>query len=177
MTLIVAALMLPAHLSAAGQYHEAVDDRSSLQHESSLAELPGSTIQRLEVFERKCFDEVNEQRRANGVAPLAAFDKLVAVARRYSRRMAEGNFFSHTDPQGLTLRFRLIEAGIKSSVQAENLSKATGYIDPVPGVVEGWMKSPGHRANLLDPTFTHSAVGAWIAGDDLVFFTQIYLKP
>jgi uncharacterized protein YkwD len=138
--------------------------------------LPDVDFKKIEFLERYCFDEVNRERKANGLGDLQFFDDLVPVARRYSRRMAEEGFFSHSDANGLTIKFRLAEARIKSSERAENLSRIEGYINPVPEVVRGWMKSPGHCKNILDDKYTHSAIGVWITGDNQIFFTQIFIR-
>ena len=131
---------------------------------------------KIEFFERYCFYEVNKERKLNGLDELRFLDLLVPVARRYSRRMAEEGFFSHADPNGLTLKFRLVEAKIKSSERAENLSRVSGFLNPVPEVVQSWMKSPGHRQNILEGRYTHSAVGIWITSDEQIYVTQIFIR-
>jgi uncharacterized protein YkwD len=138
--------------------------------------LEEADFKKIEFLERYCFDEVNKERKLNGLAELTLFDDLAPVARRYSRRMAEEGFFSHADPDGLTLKFRLAEARIKSSERAENLSRVGGFLNPVPEVVRSWMKSPGHRQNILEGKYTHSAVGIWISSDELIYVTQIFIR-
>ena len=132
-------------------------------------------LARITFLERYCFEEVNRQRLSNGLRGLALMDSLVKVARAYSRRMAEEGFFSHWDPNGLTLDNRLAEAKIKGRKRGENLSRISGYIDPVPEVVAGWMKSESHRTNILDPEFNQSAIGAWIGEDGVILFTEIFM--
>jgi len=138
--------------------------------------LEDADFKKIEFLERYCFDGVNSERKSNGLADLRFFDDLVPVARRYSRRMAEEGFFAHVDPDGMTLKFRLAEARIKSSERAENLSRVGGFLNPIPEVVKSWMKSPGHRQNILDGKYTHSAVGIWISSDDLIYVTQIFIR-
>jgi uncharacterized protein YkwD len=130
-------------------------------------------------FEQYCFNEVNRRRKEQGLSELILSERLREVARAYSRRMAQEGFFSHTDPQGFTLRDRLNDAGLKWTVLAENLLNIKGYIDPVRPAVERWMESPDHRLNILEPDVELSAVGVWISSDDTYFFTQIFLgsKP
>jgi uncharacterized protein YkwD len=101
---------------------------------------------------------------------------LLAVARAYSRQMAEGGFFSHTDPQGRDVRQRLEKARITWLMVGENLSYSNGYINPVAASVRGWMNSPGHRHNILEGRYNDSAIGAWIASDGTVYFTEIFLR-
>lgn len=138
--------------------------------------LTNTNLKQIEFLERYCFDKINNEREANDLPPLKFFDKLLPVARRYSKRMAEESFFSHVDPSGLSLDYRLAEANIKVTKRGENLSRIGGYIDTVPAVVNGWMKSDSHRKNILDHEFDQSAVGVWISDNDLTYFTQILVK-
>ncbi len=140
-----------------------------------LTQTPANYLLRdLEFFERYCFDEVNRQRQAQNLVPLIFSQELLPVARQYSRRLAEEKFFSHTDPEDRTIRDRVREAGIKFFALGENLSRASGYLDPVPDVVQHWMQSPGHRANILTAEFKYAAVGIWVK-DKAFFFTEIFL--
>ena len=130
----------------------------------------------IESLEQQCLDEVNRVRRARRLAKLDFYDDLLPVARRYSRRMAEERFFSHTDPDGRTVRERVDEAEIRWRMVGENLAYSNGYINPVAASLHSWMESPGHRRNILDPDFRLTAIGAWIDSDGTVYFTEIFLK-
>jgi uncharacterized protein YkwD len=90
--------------------------------------------------------------------------------------MAEENFFSHSDPDGLTVRERVDGADIKWQMVGENLAYSNGYVNPVAASLHGWMDSPGHRRNILDPGFSLTAIGVWIKEDGTVYFTEIFLK-
>src|SRR5215813_5435833 len=149
------------------------DDRHQSAHKSVSAPMPqpkmdlteapdGYTLSRLEFFETYCFTEVNRYREAQHLAPLIYLPEALPVARGYSRRMAEEGFFSHTDPQGATVRERLLQAGIKYVALGENLSRASGYLDPVPDVVKNWTESAYHRANMLNREYKYAAVGVWV---------------
>jgi uncharacterized protein YkwD len=133
-------------------------------------------LRRVEPLEQSCFGEVNRQRRVRGLEPLKFSEKLLEVARYYSRRMAEEGFFSHVDLEGRTVRQRVDEAGIRWRVLGENLAYSKGYINPVAVAVRGWLESPGHRRNLLGPEYRYTAVGAWISNDGTVYFTEIFLR-
>nr|WP_255491605.1 CAP domain-containing protein [Actinotalea sp. JY-7876] len=65
----------------------------------------------------------------------------------------------------------MAECGV--SVAAENLSRASA---PPQDVVDAWMESPGHRANILDPELTHLGVGCVEDGDEMLC-SQIFLGP
>jgi len=136
----------------------------------------GRTVREIETLERECFDEVNRVREGYGLDPLELSEELLEVARYYSRRMAEENFFSHVDPEGQTVRQRVSRAGIRWRVLGENLAFTNGYINPVAVSVRGWMESPGHRRNILEADYRHAAIGAWISKDGTVYFTEIFMR-
>ena len=133
-------------------------------------------ILEIESLEQQCLDEVNRVRRRNGLQRLAFYEELLPVAREYSRRMAEQNFFSHDDPEGRSVKERVEDAAIKWRMVGENLAYSNGYVNPVAASLHGWMNSPGHRANILAPDFNLTAVGVWIREDGTVYFTEIFLK-
>jgi uncharacterized protein YkwD len=133
-------------------------------------------IREIESLEQQCLDEVNRVRRAKRLAPLDFYADLLPVARQYSRRMSEQHFFSHDDPEGRTVRERVSDADIRWRIVGENLAYSNGYINPVAASIHGWMESPGHRRNLLDPDYNLTAIGVWIGSDGTVYFTEIFLK-
>jgi len=129
----------------------------------------------IESLEQQCLDEINLIRRAQSLAPLDFYKDLLPVARAYSHRMAEERFFSHNDPEGRTVRERVGEANITWRMVGENLAYSNGYTNPVSASLHGWMESPGHRKNILDPDYRLTAIGAWISADGTVYFTEIFL--
>jgi uncharacterized protein YkwD len=132
-------------------------------------------IREIESLEQQCMDEVNRVRKRNGLQRLMFYDELLPVAREYSRRMAEQNFFSHNDPEGRSVRERVDEADIKWRMVGENLAYSSGHVNPVAASLHGWMGSPGHRANILDPNFSLTAIGVWISENGTVYFTEIFI--
>ncbi|WP_017318513.1 CAP domain-containing protein [Mastigocladopsis repens] len=118
---------------------------------------------------------INDVRVKYGLKPLQNNDKLAEVARRYSRQMAEKNFFSHTGADGSTLVQRVHARGISYWVVGENLFKSTNIPQPVPAAVEGWMESPGHRENILRPVFRETGIGVWRTGNTY-YITQLFLR-
>ncbi|KAF3885917.1 MULTISPECIES: CAP domain-containing protein [Nostocales] len=119
--------------------------------------------------------DINQVRLKYGLKPLQNNEKLAEVARRYSRQMAEKNFFSHTGSDGSTLSQRARSGGIIYWVVGENLFKSTNIPRPVPVAVDGWMKSPGHRENILRPIFKETGVGVWKIGRTY-YITQLFLR-
>ncbi|WP_456538998.1 CAP domain-containing protein [Blastococcus sp. SYSU D00669] len=97
---------------------------------------------------------VNQERAAAGCGPVAADAGLAAVARAFSADMRDRGFFSHVDPDGLSPFDRGDRAGV--TVLAENI--AYGQPDAA-SVMEAWMNSSGHRANILNCSLTRLGVG------------------
>jgi uncharacterized protein YkwD len=164
---------------ARGTTHGSTPKNSPRERSISSDEAAGLSSRRIheiESLEQQCLDEVNRVRRARRLSRLDFYDDLLPVARQYSRRMAEERFFSHTDPDGHTVRERVDEADIRWRMVGENLAYTNGYINPVAASLHSWMDSPGHRRNILDPDFSLTAIGAWIDADGTVYFTEIFLK-
>jgi uncharacterized protein YkwD len=136
----------------------------------------GRALREIKSLEEQCLDEVNRVRKAHNLVPLELSEELHEVARDYSRRMAEEGFFAHNDPDGRTVRERVSRANIKWRVVGENLAYSNGYINPVAASMSGWMDSPGHRENILDPNWRQTAIGAWVSANGTVYFTEIFLK-
>lgn len=151
------------------------DSRDSTGDEAT-AGISSRRIREIESLEQQCFDEVNRVRRRSGLTRLVFYEDLLRVAREYSRRMAEQKFFSHNDPEGRSVKERVDEADIKWQMVGENLAYSNGYVNPVAASLHGWMESPGHRRNILEPDFNLTAIGVWIGSDGTVYFTEIFLK-
>jgi uncharacterized protein YkwD len=98
---------------------------------------------------------VNVERSAAGCAPVTADPDLAAVARAHSADMRDRGYFSHDAPGGVSPWDRAEAAGI-STMRAENI--AQGQRDAA-AVMAAWMKSPGHRENILDCDLRTLGVG------------------
>ncbi|WP_328707348.1 CAP domain-containing protein [Streptomyces mexicanus] len=98
---------------------------------------------------------VNQERAKAGCTPVAASGALTSLAEDFSRAMADQGFFDHTDPSGASPWDRAARAGI-TDLGGENIAR--GQADPA-AVMDAWMHSPGHRANILNCDFTTLGVG------------------
>ena len=108
-----------------------------------------------EEFEAEVVRLVNIEREKNGLSALKSDnEKLNRAADIRAEELTTS--FSHTRPSGADCFSVLIERGIKYCAAGENI--AYGYRTPAE-VVEGWLNSPGHRANILTGSFTHIGVG------------------
>lgn len=128
-------------------------------------------------MERQLFDAVNSARVRERIPELIWHSGAALAAHAHSRAMAERGFFDHTDPQQGDLAERLNKAGIGWTSIAENLFHEQGHADPAGRAVQVWLKSAGHRRNLLNRTYTHTGIGAASDGGGTIYFTQIFLIP
>ena len=114
-------------------------------------------------FDQQVLNLVNQYRAQNGLSALILSQELDQAADKYANRMATGDFFSHTDPNGSTPFTRMRAEGYQYTTAGENI--AAGYATPE-SVVQGWINSPGHRANILNANYKHMGIGyAYLAND------------
>ena len=120
-------------------------------------------------FENEVIRLVNEIRVQNGLQALSADWELSRVARYKSQDMVDNRYFSHTSPTYGT-PFQMIRAfGLSYRSAGENI--AYGYAAPQ-AVVNAWMNSSGHRANILNASYTRIGVGYVSAGH---YWTQMFI--
>jgi len=117
---------------------------------------------------------VNEERAEAGLASLTLSDELSRAARAKAEDMAKNGYFSHTSPTYGSPFDQMHSFGITFSAAAENIAK--GYPD-ADSVMTGWMNSEGHRANILNSSFTHLGVGYAVDEHGTAYWVQMFLKP
>jgi len=99
---------------------------------------------------------LNEVRQAAGISPVQPDDELREVALAHSTDMADHHFFAHVSPSTGSPADRLRRSNLLVSMFGENIAAAA-----TPEVAhQSLMNSPGHRANMLQPLFTHVGIGA-----------------
>lgn len=134
-----------------------------------------SVIVHSKELERRIFKLTNEVRRKHRLPPLDPDESLTAAARKHSDDMLRRDYFSHTNPDGETVKDRVFNAPAVYKTVArlgENIYGGSGqdYADiktMARLIVDGWMTSPGHRANILNPDYTHLGVGVSILGKEM----------
>ncbi|MEU8754416.1 sigma-70 family RNA polymerase sigma factor [Streptomyces chartreusis] len=99
---------------------------------------------------------VNKERANAGCGPLEEDALLNKSAQGHSEDMAARDFFDHTNPDGADPGQRITAAGYRWSTYGENI--AMGQQTPA-AVMESWMNSPGHKANILNCSFKDIGVG------------------
>ena len=99
---------------------------------------------------------VNAKRRSVGCPELKWDTRVAEIASAHSADMNSRNFFSHTGPDGKGPFERLHESKLTFTVAAENIA-----LGPITGqeAYDTWIRSPGHRRNMLDRRFTRHGVG------------------
>ncbi|MFJ2652027.1 CAP domain-containing protein [Streptomyces sp. NPDC087420] len=148
----------------------AVDPRSGDLYWTALWARP-FTAEGLAGITAEVLALTNAERGAAGLRPLAPDRRLAGAAQTYSADMAARAFYSHTSPEGLAPWDRAAAAGAPHRGIGENI--ACGQRTAAE-VVEGWMNSPGHRANILKPDFTHLGVGYAGGGPAGTYWTQLF---
>lgn len=119
---------------------------------------------------------VNAERTSRGRGALQLSTQLNDAALAHTKRQAADGEIYHDDPQdGSGPGERVSRTGYRWSAVGENV--AAGYSTPA-AVMTGWMDSPGHRANILNPDFTELGVGYVPGGTGYSgFWTQVFARP
>jgi uncharacterized protein YkwD len=119
-------------------------------------------------FEQQVLTLVNQQRASNGCGALRDDPKLTVAAREHSADMANQGYFDHNSPNGATPWDRIKAAGY-ADPSAENI--AAGQANPT-DVMNAWMNSEGHRANILNCSSKAIGIGFWRGGSYGTYWTQ-----
>jgi uncharacterized protein YkwD len=125
-------------------------------------------------LEAAVLEIVNTERAKAGCAPVANNDKLTAAARGHSADMAARNYFSHTTPEGVDFVTRINNTGYRWSGAGENIAK--GQRTPA-DVMNAWMNSAGHKANILNCGFKDLGVGVAADSSGTLLWTQDFGTP
>ena len=120
---------------------------------------------------RRCGDKSLQ-----AVEPLGWSCTLEAAAEDYAKNMAENDFFSHTNPAGEGVGERVSAKGYDWWAVGENIAAGQDSID---AVIEGWLSSPGHCANLMSEKFSEMGMAKAQAPDSVYspYWAQIFGRP
>ena len=140
-----------------------------LIYPGQLIQIPGVSPS-VTAYEQEVIRLVNEIRAENGLSPLAHYWELSRVARYKSQDMKDNRYFSHTSPVYGSPSKMIRDFGISYRAAGENI--AYGYAT-AQKVVDAWMNSSGHRANILSPNYTHIGVGYVASGN---YWTQMFIR-
>ena len=130
--------------------------------------------------EQAVMERANAARVEAGLKPLAFYPQLYQAGRAHAEDMLRRSYFGHEAPGGPNLFERLWEAGVFELKVAENLYELDGPYLPADlpeRAVQGWLDSPGHRKNLLDPGFTHMAIAVLGQGNRYLVVQEFAYRP
>ncbi|TXS22836.1 CAP domain-containing protein [Streptomyces sp. ms191] len=112
---------------------------------------------------------VNAERAKAGCSPLTVNSQLTRAAQAHSDDMAARDFFDHTNPDGKGPGDRVTATGYPWSTYGENIAMGQSSAEQV---MESWMNSPGHRANILNCSFKEIGIGIHDEGGP--YWTQVF---
>jgi uncharacterized protein YkwD len=125
--------------------------------------------------EIRIFSLINRERAKTGLGELLWDDRLADLARRYSEKMAHDRVFEHIDSDGNDVVARARQSNIRGwSKIGENLFMCDPTDDFTGLSVRGWMKSPTHRENILDPVWRDTGIGIAVASDGQIYITEVF---
>lgn len=117
---------------------------------------------------------VNAERAKAGCAALTSESHLVAAAQKHTDLQADQNTMSHQLPGEASMGDRVTAAGYRWRSVGENV--AAGYPSAA-SVMDGWMNSPGHKANILNCDFEEIGVGLATSSSGTRYWTQVFATP
>ncbi len=140
-----------------------------------IVERLGVTVSHPEQIERAIHDAINDRRRRHGLSTLSFDHHLSGIAREHSRDMAHRDFFEHETPEGRTVADRYRRGDYDTPPCAENISMqqcrvAEDHAEIAERIVDGWMNSPGHRENIVKPSWTTEGIGVYVDEETAVVY-------
>ena len=126
--------------------------------------------------ELQLLELTNRDRLENGLQPLALDPSTLSVARERAATQLELPALSHYDPAGQLAFVQLLEqSGVDYTLAGENLARSSAVDSDVTERVEdALMRSPTHRKNILEQTFTHVSIGAATDEEGRISFAEIF---
>lgn len=148
--------------------------KPAAQQPATNTEKPAATTaSNVSEFEKQVANLVNQERQKAGLQPLQLDTKLSDVAREKSKDMMNKGYFSHQSPTYGSPFDMMKQFGITYKSAGENIAK--GQQTPQE-VMNAWMNSEGHRANILNGSFTHIGVGFVKDAQGTTYWTQMFIS-
>ena len=132
---------------------------------------PPPPIVQVEGVQTGAVNAANGHRSAAGRAPLVVDSRLTSAAQRHANDMANRQLMTHTGSDGTNAGQRVAMYGYGATMWAENV--AAGYATAT-DVVNAWMNSSGHRANILNPQLVHIGVAAATGSNGVVYWSMVF---
>ncbi|MDQ0245450.1 putative YkwD family protein [Bacillus fengqiuensis] len=147
--------------------------KPAAQQPATNTEKPAATTaSNVSEFEKQVASLVNQERQKAGLQPLQLDTKLSDVAREKSKDMMNKGYFDHQSPTYGSPFDMMKQFGITYKSAGENIAK--GQQTPQE-VMNAWMNSEGHRANILNGSFTHIGVGFVKDAQGTTYWTQMFI--
>jgi uncharacterized protein YkwD len=156
--------------------------RASAALALTAALLVGQSAIADEPWHEQALELVNQAREAEGLAPLALEDALVGAAEAHAEDMLARDYYDHVSPEGETVRDRYLAAGGDDSrMVSENIAFCEGCPTPpdperIEAFHDGWMESPEHRENILDPGLATFGF-AMASEENVIYGVQTFAGP
>lgn len=129
----------------------------------------------LQPMEAQLLYLLNTERMGHGLAPLDLDGRLEDLSRQRSNDMASRGYFGHVTPEGTMVFDQMNAEGIPYRLAGENLARNNASPNDSAGVAhQGFMNSPTHAQNEMDPTFNKIGIGVAVAGDGTIYFTELF---
>ncbi len=124
---------------------------------------------------RQMVEAINTERAKHQLPAVKPDATLMQIADFYACRLVEGGFFSHVDPyDGSTVSTRAADFGYAYRKVGENLAAEQKTVEQA---MADWIRSPSHRANILDPAFTHVGIAVKGGGELGPYWVQEFGRP
>lgn len=131
-----------------------------------------STTASMNDNEKEVFNLINAQRTKNGLQALKVDDEVQRVARIKAQDMVDSNYFSHTSPTYGSPFDMLKSFKISYKSAAENIAGNSSNS----GAVTSWMNSSGHKANILNGSYTYTGIGVVSSSKYGKVFVQMFIS-
>lgn len=125
----------------------------------------------VEAKENEVLRLVNQYRKENGLKELTLSTQLIDLAEMKAKDMADKNYFSHTSPT-YGSPFQMLQShGVNYKSAGENIAAGQRSATEV---MQSWMNSSGHRANILNPSYTEIGIGYYAGGSYRTYWVQLF---
>ncbi|NLX64989.1 MAG: SH3 domain-containing protein [Clostridiaceae bacterium] len=122
--------------------------------------------------EKKLLDLINAERAKSNLSPLIADPELMKVARIKANDMTKNNYFSHYSPTYGSPFDMMRQFGITFKAAAENIAGNS----TIEGAVSSWMKSEGHRSNIMNSNYNYTGIGISKSNKYGYVFVQMFIR-
>ncbi|MGN0735940.1 MAG: CAP domain-containing protein [Anaerovoracaceae bacterium] len=129
------------------------------------------TVSSVNSMEKQVASLTNSERKAAGLGSLTLDSQLSKLARMKAEDMAKNGYFSHTSPTYGSAFDMMKQYGVSYRTAGENIAKGQKTAE---SVMNGWMNSSGHRANILSSTYTHIGVGYAKDSKGNTYWVQVF---